>query len=271
MHIYDGRYDKKAEPTKHTANIVSAGRCVCTNADHMTVRKNGRADWSLFYCVYGIMYIDDKKINAGQVWIYPPGASQRYIAVSTENTVYRYLHFNGQDIDGLFDSLCIMPLRPITPGKCFDVSAFERLEADAAAGTPLSKIDAEYRILRMFSQLAQGMQAADAASHPHGLMKRVTDDMEHTFAEPYDAARYADMLGVSVSRFNHLFSETVGMPPYAYYTAQRMENAKGLLENTDMKINEIAACSGYTDALYFTQAFKRYTGMTPSAYRNKAR
>lgn len=77
------------------------------------------------------------------------------------------------------------------------------------------------------------------------------------------------MLKVSVSRFNHLFSENVGMPPYAYCTKLRMENAQGLLENTDMKINEIAVCTGYTDAMYFAQAFKHYTGMTPREYKYK--
>ena len=47
----------------------------------------------------------------------------------------------------------------------------------------------------------------------------------------------------------------------------RMTNARSLLEDTDLQIKEIAERCGYKDALYFTQAFKKETGLTPSAYR----
>ena len=46
-----------------------------------------------------------------------------------------------------------------------------------------------------------------------------------------------------------------------------MENAANLLESTEMKINEIAKKCGFEDPLYFTQAFKKNYGATPSEYR----
>ena len=53
----------------------------------MTIRRNGRADWSLFYCESGIMSFDDHKVTSGQVWIYPPNVPQRYIVSAADNTV----------------------------------------------------------------------------------------------------------------------------------------------------------------------------------------
>ena len=44
------------------------------------------------------------------------------------------------------------------------------------------------------------------SSEQNTLMKRVTDDMTHSFAEQYSAKKYAEMLNMSVSRFNHLFT-----------------------------------------------------------------
>ena len=99
------------------------------------------------------------------------------------------------------------------------------------------------------------------------MMKRVTDNMEHSFSVAYDASYYADMFKISVSRFNHLFKQCVGIPPYAYYVKLRMANACSLLEDTDLKIQDIAEKCGYEDAMYFTQVFKKSIGLTPSNYR----
>ena len=57
MKVYDGRFDKKALPTKHTIAVVSANRIICGENDQMTIRRNGREDWSLFYCEAGKLYL----------------------------------------------------------------------------------------------------------------------------------------------------------------------------------------------------------------------
>lgn len=101
------------------------------------------------------------------------------------------------------------------------------------------------------------------------MLKRVTDHMEHTFADPYDAHRYAQMLKISPSHFQHVFKQQLGISPYAYCLRLRMENARSLLEATDLKIQDIAQKCGFENALYFTQAFRKETGLTPSAYRKR--
>ncbi len=48
MKIYYGTSDIKAQQCEHTAGLVSTGICRCEKNDMMTIRKNGRNDWSLF-------------------------------------------------------------------------------------------------------------------------------------------------------------------------------------------------------------------------------
>lgn len=263
MKIYDGSRDKKAFPTNHTVAVVSAGRIVCGTNDQMTIRKKGREDWSLFYCESGRVYFEDKTLESGRIWIYPPATPQKYVMYGRDKTVYRYLHFTGSDVARIFSSLGIEPLIPIEVRGGLISGAFDNIQICMTDDSPLSKLKAEYHALFLISQVAKSKKQ----NFGFGMMKRITDNMEHSFAAEYDAAAYAAMLNISVSRFNHLFKDSMGLSPYAYYLNLRMENAVSLLEDTNMKIKDIARKCGFEDPLYFTQVFKRMRGMTPTEYR----
>jgi AraC family transcriptional regulator len=47
-----------------------------------------------------------------------------------------------------------------------------------------------------------------------------------------------------------------------------MEEIKNLLRDTDMPITAIAEMTGYDNPGYFSRAFRKYTGSSPSEYRN---
>ncbi len=47
----------------------------------------------------------------------------------------------------------------------------------------------------------------------------------------------------------------------------RVERAKEILEETDLKVNEIAPLIGYADEKYFSRVFKQYVGVSPGSYR----
>jgi AraC family L-rhamnose operon transcriptional activator RhaR len=47
--------------------------------------------------------------------------------------------------------------------------------------------------------------------------------------------------------------------------------ARRMLERTDRKVTEISRACGFSSAQYFNSAFRRQTGLTPSAWREKSR
>ncbi len=51
---------------------------------------------------------------------------------------------------------------------------------------------------------------------------------------------------------------------------KRIKKAKDLLEHSDLKTFEISDAVGIHDPAYFSVLFKKYTGMSPKSYRNKA-
>jgi two-component system response regulator YesN len=52
-----------------------------------------------------------------------------------------------------------------------------------------------------------------------------------------------------------------------YISRLRMERAKALLRDGNLKTYEAAEQTGYGDPQYFSSCFKKYTGMTPSEYK----
>ena len=54
-----------------------------------------------------------------------------------------------------------------------------------------------------------------------------------------------------------------------YVAGLRVEQAKQLLRETNLKINQIASQCGFRSASYFIVVFRKQTGLSPSEYRNR--
>lgn len=81
----------------------------------------------------------------------------------------------------------------------------------------------------------------------------------------------AEMFYLSPNYFSRLFKKTINEGCNEYIVRKRIEKSKYLLETTNIKSGEIANMVGYNDTNYFSLAFKKYTGMSPTTYRNNAK
>lgn len=73
--------------------------------------------------------------------------------------------------------------------------------------------------------------------------------------------------GMSRAAFARNFSASVGEPPHSYLTRWRMGIAAQLLEETDLRLSEIASRVGYRSEFSFSRAFKLARGVSPIQYR----
>ncbi|WP_062211470.1 AraC family transcriptional regulator [Streptomyces sp. NBRC 109706] len=87
---------------------------------------------------------------------------------------------------------------------------------------------------------------------------------------PWTLAALAGEAGVSRSTLAGRFSRLVGEPPLAYLTDWRMSLAAELLTDTEATVAAVARRVGYADAFGFSTAFKRFHGVSPSGYRERA-
>jgi AraC family transcriptional regulator len=72
---------------------------------------------------------------------------------------------------------------------------------------------------------------------------------------------------VSPAHFSRVFKQLVGMNVTDYITTKRIMMTKELLLQTNDKIESIAEQCGFQSMPHFYRTFKKYTGMTPTAYR----
>lgn len=71
------------------------------------------------------------------------------------------------------------------------------------------------------------------------------------------------------SYLSDLFKKEMGISFTAYITHIRIEQAKALLGQLDLKTHEIAEMVGYKNGRYFNKVFKKQTGHTPFEYRER--
>ena len=67
-----------------------------------------------------------------------------------------------------------------------------------------------------------------------------------------------------------LFKQHTGNTPYDYLMKKRIENARLMLIHSSMPIKEIAAKLQFSDQYYFSNYFKKSTGISPSAYKKQS-
>lgn len=86
---------------------------------------------------------------------------------------------------------------------------------------------------------------------------------EELFLE--DVSRY---VSITPQYFSKLFKEETGYNFVEWIAGIRIEKAKELMSSTNKKVKEICYLVGYNDPNYFSRAFKKTEGISPTEYMN---
>jgi two-component system, response regulator YesN len=103
----------------------------------------------------------------------------------------------------------------------------------------------------------------------HAEIKKAIAYIRAHYAENITAETAAKEFYISPSYLMHLFKAELGKTFNDSLIDYRIEMAKELLQDPSCRIYEVCQKVGYTDTKYFSQLFKKITGMSPKDYVKK--
>lgn len=132
-----------------------------------------------------------------------------------------------------------------------------------------NKHDAYNEVVKMVDILFDKMNIKGKLSD--GGMKSVVDYIERNLKRGISLEDVANHVNISTHYLSKIFKKEMGVNFITYVTDRKMDLAKEMLVNTDIPVLNIALDLAYNEANYFSKAFKKKTGLTPSEYREKYR
>ena len=144
-------------------------------------------------------------------------------------------------------------------------------DVQQAVRRAINQVEAQ-RQLRGMAPAAQQLEAAPSTDKASQLMVKVKKYLQHNYMIcDISLDSVSEILNMNPSYFSVLFKRAFGVNFVDYLTDLRMQAAKELLQDPMRSTSEVAGMVGYESANYFTRAFKRKVGMTPTDYRRLSR
>lgn len=103
--------------------------------------------------------------------------------------------------------------------------------------------------------------------HYSSVVQRAITYVDADLSADLSLSALAAALGVNPSYLSALFRRETGDTLTEHVNRKRIERAAQLLQSTKLQVQAISQQCGISDVNYFSKLFKKYTGMTPRAFR----
>lgn len=106
------------------------------------------------------------------------------------------------------------------------------------------------------------VQARYGSRNPNLMqaLKIMADNLETPVPPPEIARR----LGISKRQLERLFKSKIGISPKSYYIKMRLQKARSLMLQTDLKVAEVACACGFGSLPHFSKSYQKAFGVSPS-------
>lgn len=105
------------------------------------------------------------------------------------------------------------------------------------------------------------------ASHDQRLLKKAIEVIEHNLSDPlFSVEKMSEEMGMSRTNMHRKLKAITGFPPSELIRNIRLRKAALLLRNETDSISQISFAVGFEEHSYFSKAFKKQYGVTPSDY-----
>ena len=205
-------------------------------------------------------------VRPGEIYIIHKGADTRFEQKPGDSLHRIRLMVRGDLVSPLIGSLGLTTTRIVSLRDPEDMAERFRHLIDLL-NEPMAESGAE--IMSLTCRLLSGI-AAEANRKKRqlpGILENILREMGRDTAHHLSIAELAHRNGCGVHTLMRLFHRHLGVTPNEYRERLRHERACRLLQSPQFSIKEISDQLGYCSQLYFSAAFRKKTGLSPSAYR----
>lgn len=128
--------------------------------------------------------------------------------------------------------------------------------------------DMKEAVYSYLSQLYTAILSGPSNRH-YKTVSQLKQIIQHKYDKKLTIEDLAKETYLAPNYLSTLFKQETGVTINEYLMRVRVEKAKEIILDTNKRIVDISLAVGYADPAYFTKVFKRYTGMSPSDFKNK--
>ena len=231
----------------------------------------GSIDFTLDGCVYSVKKGDIIINKPGQVFgavndTFPQSKSAFFkIDLSSESEGW-----SCEEKDSISKSVQNIIIPHLTPGNEF-YTVFKKILEEHRSPGKYSAIKCRSHFQQLIIMILEAHEdflgsVNYKAQMAEDMLSQVNKFVSDNLHKKIYTKEMADLVGLSHSHFRYLFSLIFRTSPSDYLLRKRIEKAKELLRSSK-KITDISYELAFSSSQYFSNSFKKLTGMRPKEYR----
>jgi two-component system, response regulator YesN len=132
------------------------------------------------------------------------------------------------------------------------------------------KLNTQEKVIQHLVQLAELIieRVRQARFSNKNLIESIRQYMDQHYASEITLTSLSKLFHINSAYLSETFKSHVGQNFSDYLVTLRMEKAKKLLKDQQLKIIDVANLVGFSNSGYFSTVFKKHCGLTPIEYRN---
>lgn len=245
---------------------------------HRVERKKPLADAVILLCSAGRGWVrvgagKRHEVGAHSLVVLPAGERHAYGADEREPWSIHWAHARGDEVDAFAQGIDLGGQSPVV-----------RLAEDGRVAAQFAEVYARLGEDYTFPNLLVASawlrlalaQVFLQCSRPHDETEDDPIGRSIAWMQSHlgERARLDDLAGrakLSPAHFSARFRRRTGYAPIDFFLRLKIRHACQLLDETSLRVEDVANVVGYEDAFYFSRLFRRVMAMSPRAYRDSVK
>lgn len=181
-----------------------------------------------------------------------------------------WFHIKGCGTEAMFKTIYpeqISAISILNPNAIFALEEFSAQNEQIDIMTSAIFSSMLHTLLNSFIENRLNSESKDNRSRYSDLVNIAISLIKEKYSEQLSIDEITQNIPASKYHFIRIFKKIMGVTPYHYLTAYRINMAKIFLRSTDISVSEVAAKCGFSDTSNFIYQFKKHTGQKPLEYK----